>query len=126
LAADREITPRIQRELDTVRAMLRIFCSHRHGSGRDLCPDCAELWDYTQDRVGKCPFAEDKPTCVNCTVHCFRPEKRERIREVMRYSGPRMPWRHPVLTIFHFIDGKRPTPTLKELRDTGSEGDTGW
>jgi hypothetical protein len=39
---------------------------------------------------------------------------RERIREVMRYAGPRMPLRHPILSIFHFIDGKRPAPAKGE------------
>ena len=32
----------------------------------------------------------------------------------MRYSGPRMLFRHPVLTIYHFIDDGRKEP-LKPL-----------
>jgi len=107
--ADRH-SARIRRELETVRAMLLIFCQNRHGGSRELCPGCAELWDYTRKRVEGCPFADGKPTCANCEVHCFRPEMRERIRDVMRFSGPRMPLRRPMLTIWHFIDGKRPTP----------------
>ena len=36
---------------------------------------------------------------------------RERVREVMRYSGPRMLWRHPVLAAAHLMDGRK-TPGL--------------
>jgi hypothetical protein len=32
---------------------------------------------------------------------------RERIREVMRYSGPRMLLSHPLMAIRHLIDGLR-------------------
>ena len=42
-------------------------------------------------------FGDDKPTCANCKVHCYSEAMRERVRDVMRYAGPRMLWRHPVL-----------------------------
>jgi hypothetical protein len=32
---------------------------------------------------------------------------RERVREVMRYAGPKMLTRHPVLAIGHIIDGRK-------------------
>jgi len=35
---------------------------------------------------------------------------REKIRAVMRYAGSRMFYRHPILTLFHFIDGFRKEP----------------
>lgn len=106
-----ETTRRIRRELKTVRAMIEIYCHGHHAADGDLCRECQDLRDYTQMRVQRCPFGRDKPTCVNCTVHCFKREMRDRIRTVMRYAGPKMPTRHPVLSIFHVIDGKRPTPT---------------
>jgi hypothetical protein len=40
---------------------------------------------------------------------------RERIRNVMRYSGPRMVYRHPVLALFHMVDGRRKKP----IKNTG-------
>jgi hypothetical protein len=43
-------------------------------------------------------------------VHCYIPTMREKIRVVMRYAGPRMAHRHPILTSFHFIDSKRKEP----------------
>jgi hypothetical protein len=35
---------------------------------------------------------------------------RERVRAVMRYAGPRMLLRHPILAVLHLLDGMRPPP----------------
>jgi hypothetical protein len=35
---------------------------------------------------------------------------RRRVREVMRYAGPRMLFVHPVLGFRHMLDGLRPNP----------------
>jgi hypothetical protein len=35
---------------------------------------------------------------------------RERIRDVMSYAGPRMVYRHPIMTIGHMLDGLRQEP----------------
>ncbi len=101
---------RIAREQATVTAMIRIFCRNRHASRGELCPECAELQAYAIGRLARCPFGQDKPTCANCRIHCYKPQLRERIREVMRYAGPRMLWRHPVLAIRHLLDGRRMMP----------------
>jgi predicted amidophosphoribosyltransferase len=90
--------------------MIEIYCRGHHGQDGGLCHDCQQLWDYAWTRVERCPFEEEKPTCVNCTAHCFKREMRDRVRAVMRYAGPRMPARHPVLSVFHILDGKRPMP----------------
>ncbi len=106
---------RARREVETVGAMIAIYCRGNHGTERELCADCLALREYTQQRVERCPLLADKPTCVNCPVHCYKLAMREQIRTVMRYSGPRMVWRHPVLSVFHFLDGRhksraRPKP----------------
>lgn len=97
---------RIAREQATVSAMIRIFCRGRHASRGELCSECAELQAYAMNRLARCPFGQDKPTCANCQIHCYKPQLRERIREVMRYAGPRMLWRHPILAIRHLLDGR--------------------
>ena len=82
----------------------------RGGAGRS-CPACAELRAYAEQRLLRCPFGDDKPTCNNCQVHCYRPEMRERVREVMIFAGPRMLLRHPVLALLHLVvDERRPAP----------------
>ena len=63
----------------------------------------------------KCPQASaEKPACKQCPVHCYQPAKREEMKQIMRWAGPRMLWRHPILTVRHLIDDKRPVPELPE------------
>ncbi len=104
--------PRLARELATLSAMIAIHCHDRHGGGDGLCEDCAALLAYATRRLDRCVFGDVKPTCANCTVHCYTAVKREEVRTVMRYAGPRMISRHPVLAIRHVLDGRRPAPTL--------------
>jgi len=93
------------REHSTVNHMIELYCKGNHRPEGALCQDCQELKDYAGSRLEKCPFQENKSTCLKCRVHCYEPGMRERIREVMRYSGPRMLLRHPLLTIRHILDG---------------------
>ncbi|MCU0694060.1 MAG: nitrous oxide-stimulated promoter family protein [Polyangiaceae bacterium] len=104
---------RLQRELKTVHAMIGIYCHDHHGETGTFCADCEPLWQYAQQRVDRCPFGIDKPTCAKCTVHCYQSAMRERIRMVMRYAGPRMMWRHPWLTLLHVLHGRERAPRLK-------------
>lgn len=96
---------RMERELRTIEAMIRIYCRGSHGGRAGLCSQCKRLGDYANSRLERCPFQGHKPTCAKCPTHCYKPEMREMIRVVMRYSGPRMMVRHPVLAIHHLIDG---------------------
>ncbi len=99
---------RIDRERRTVAQMVDIFCRVNHAPPMGLCPECQELLDYAIGRLDKCPFGVGKPTCAKCSVHCYRPDFRRRIREVMRFAGPRMLLRHPVSAIGHLVDKVRP------------------
>ncbi|MDP2007546.1 MAG: nitrous oxide-stimulated promoter family protein [Rubrivivax sp.] len=112
--AARMQTSRLQREQTTLVAMLRMYCEGHHADqpsdAEGLCAECAGLLAYSRKRLAACPFGPEKPTCVNCQVHCYGPKQREETRVVMRYAGPRMLLRHPVLAIAHLIDGKRPAP----------------
>lgn len=65
--------------------------------------DGQEVLSYAMDRSERCPFMESKAFCSNCKVHCYRPEMREKIRDVMRFSGPRMLFYHPVLAVSHML-----------------------
>ncbi len=67
---------------------------------------------YAEKRLALCPFGADKPTCGKCTVHCYKPALRERVRRIMRFSGPRMLWHHPLMAICHLLDSRRPAPPL--------------
>lgn len=106
-----ELPPRLRREKATIEAMVAIYCRARHGAtGREMCRDCRELLDYAEKRLALCPFQEHKPTCGNCTVHCYKPSLREKVRSIMRFAGPRMLRRHPLMAIRHLLDGRRRPP----------------
>ena len=113
-AHDRRRYPRLARELATIRAMAHIYCRDQHRHQRAVCSECDELMTYATRRLDRCVFGEDKPTCANCKVHCYNATMRERVRTMMRYAGPRMIWRHPVLAIFHIVDGRREAPALPQ------------
>lgn len=103
---------RMKRELRTVEAMTRIYCRDHHGHAPVPCARCSELIEYAARRLDGCPYGAEKPTCIHCPVHCYRPEMRDRVRAVMRYAGPQMSYRHPVLAFYHILDGyRRPSTT---------------
>jgi len=106
-AATRQLPARIKREMNTVEAMIQIYCHYHHKSNDALCQQCLELKQYAGLRLEKCTFQEEKPTCGQCPVHCYKPAMREKIKEIMRFSGPRMIICHPLLAIMHLIDKKR-------------------
>ena len=99
-----------EREKRMVSEMIALYCRKRHGTrAGELCPECAELAEYARQRSDRCPFMETKTFCSNCSncrVHCYKPEMREKIREVMRFSGPRMIFHHPVAAVRHVIETK--------------------
>ena len=93
---------RIDREKRTVGIMVHIYCRAHHGSDPGtLCTECTTLLDYASERLDSCQFGEEKPACNKCPVHCYAPKPREKVREVMRFAGPRMTLRHPILAIVH-------------------------
>jgi len=94
---------KISREKKTIEAMISIYCQDIHKRNPSLCEECKNLLDYAFMRVVLCPFRNKKPACSKCTVHCYKDDMRKKIREVMKYSGPRMALRHPVLTLLHYI-----------------------
>ncbi|RQW83590.1 MAG: nitrous oxide-stimulated promoter family protein [Geobacter sp.] len=83
--------------------MARIFCRADHQTAEGLCPECRALLNYALERIDRCPYQGDKPVCSTCPIHCYQPAMREKVRQVMRYAGPRMLLRHPLLSVLHFL-----------------------
>jgi YbgA-like uncharacterized protein len=101
------------RALKTIETMVHMYCrGHGHEGRAPLCSECGALFEYAKRRLERCVFGDAKPSCANCVVHCYRADMREQIRVVMRWAGPRMMLRHPVMGIAHLIDERRPVPTL--------------
>ena len=113
MLADMEFEDRrLERERKTIAAMMRIYCQDHHGRRADLCQTCQEIYEYARVRLRRCRFQGGKPACAKCPVHCYAPQQRATVQEIMRYAGPRMLWRHPILAIRHLLDARRPVPGL--------------
>ena len=106
---ERPTEPRLLRELATIEAMTRIYCADHHGATVP-CAACRELIAYAAKRLAVCPFGAEKPVCAKCQVHCYGRAMRDQVREVMRYAGPRMMWRHPLLALAHVVDKRYVAP----------------
>ncbi|MCG9480024.1 MAG: nitrous oxide-stimulated promoter family protein [Actinomycetia bacterium] len=94
----------IELEKITVTKMIELYCAHLHSpNGGPPCKQCSKLITYVHLKLDHCLFGNDKPTCNNCTMHCYQPQMRSRIKLIMRYSGPRMLYCYPVLAIKHLM-----------------------
>jgi len=105
---NQQIEEKRENEKKVCDLMIQIFCSKNHKTHslkkiENLCSECKELSDYVHLRVSKCPFMETKTFCAMCRVHCYKPQMKEKIKIVMRFSGPRMLFYHPILAIKHLI-----------------------
>lgn len=97
-----------EKEKRTVRFMIEIYCHGKHKTkGNNLCPECSELADYSASRIDHCPHMATKTFCSSCKTHCYKAQMREKIRKVMRYSGPRMIIYCPKMVIRHHIEGRK-------------------
>ncbi len=70
---------RIALEKETVELMIRLYCRKKE-KNTVLCP------------------------CKKCTVHCYKPVMRERMRQTMRFAGPRMIFYSPWAAIRHLLN----------------------
>ena len=105
-----------EREKRMVSQMIVLYCRKKHHTRGDLCPQCAALDAYAKMRADKCPFMETKTFCSNCRIHCYKPDMRAKIREVMRFAGPRMILHHPVAAIRHVVETKKEQRRLGRIK----------
>jgi hypothetical protein len=54
-----------------------------------LCADCRRLLAHAIVKRTHCQL-DPKPACKKCPVHCYSPDYRDKMREVMRYSGRKL------------------------------------
>jgi len=99
------------KEKKLIPEMVRIYCRGKHKAARkeaglkrgEICTECRELTDYALFRLEKCPFKVNKKFCSFCKIHCYKPDMKVKIKDVMRYSGPRMLFPHPIFAISHVV-----------------------
>ncbi len=99
---------KLRRDLRVLAKFVEVHCRDRHerasvaparlktldldalGSGSsDLCPACSKLLAHAFAKRVRCPL-DPKPACKHCSAHCYQPQYREDIRNIMRYSGRRL------------------------------------
>jgi hypothetical protein len=94
--------------INTVKAMIFMYCVATHKtknkSKQGICKSCLELEKYSLNKLEKCPYGINKPNCSKCPVHCYSEEMRAKIQVIMRYSGPRMIYKHPLLSVFYIMN----------------------
>ena len=82
----KETKDRITREKEMLPEMVKIYC---HG---------------VHNRLDHCRWGNEKNFCSQCPCHCYKPAMREKIRAVMRYSGPRIMLYHPLVGSLHAFE----------------------
>jgi hypothetical protein len=95
--------PVIQKEKEMVTKMIDLYCRKKHHRN-ELCEQCQDLKSYAYKRLSLCRFGEEKTACSNCTVHCYKPDYRQRMKAVMRFSGPWMLLYHPIYSVKHLLN----------------------
>lgn len=94
---------KIKKEKRIVHEMIALYCRKKHRTKKGLCPSCQSLETYAYHRSDVCPFMQTKSFCSNCKVHCYRSDIRLQMKEVMRFSGPRMLLYHPLMAMHHLV-----------------------
>lgn len=95
---------RISKQKKAIAVMIKIYCKKKHSTKDKLCDECETLLKYAILRLDNCKFGNSKPNCSDCKIHCYKKDMKEKITEVMKYSGPRLLLHNPKIAIDHLID----------------------
>jgi hypothetical protein len=109
----------LRKDLRTLALFIRIYCRAHHesrnqvnirgfdlkeitGKSLELCPQCANLLHHAFVKRQHCTY-DPKPACKDCPSHCYAKTYRQKIREVMRFSGRKLLLSGRLDYIFHLI-----------------------
>ena len=113
-------TPKLlQRDLRTLTRFIQIYCHGHHyhqapavlrgmdlqkiaGKPVELCPPCTKLLQHALVKRTHCQ-RNPKPQCKDCPSHCYAPNYRQQIREVMRFSGMKLLFSGRLDYLFHLL-----------------------
>jgi predicted amidophosphoribosyltransferase len=134
MLADRARVREIAGDLRVLGTFVETFCRHHCGEAerapfrmaaidlsvtdlgrRKVCADCRKLLSHAVTKRARCPL-DPKPACRLCQVHCYAPHMRERIREVMKFSGRHLILRGRLDLLLHFLERKPKAVTFKDGR----------
>ena len=115
--------PLTSKEIKDLKVLLQftaVYCRVKHGGDKSIvatsehelqrlplqkypvCRECCAFLLYAFERRLRCPL-EDKPICKHCPVHCYKTEYREKVREIMRFSGQYLILRGRFDLLWHYF-----------------------
>jgi hypothetical protein len=115
----KELSRREKADMKILVRFVAVFCREKHegekrpsaidvpglenvAPGVELCPECARLLRYAIAMRRRCA-QEPKPACKKCPTPCYRPEHRERVRAVMRFSSTYLLKRGRLDLLLHYL-----------------------
>lgn len=90
------------KEIVMLEYMVKLY-SKKKLKEDELSERCIQLLEYAKYRRSKCPHGENKPYCSCCEIRCYKSSEREFMSKVMKFSGPRMIFKHPILAFDHLF-----------------------
>jgi hypothetical protein len=109
-----------RKDLRLLVSFTAVYCRHHHdapttgvdiGSGsseplvdgkHQVCAECREFLAYAVARRINCPL-DPKPVCKHCPVHCYKPNYRQQVKDVMRFSGKYLLLRGRLDLLWHYF-----------------------
>ncbi|MCG8482107.1 MAG: nitrous oxide-stimulated promoter family protein [Clostridia bacterium] len=97
---------KITKEKETITLMIKLYCNKKHHTKEKLCKECVAIKKYAHARLNRCPFGDEKSFCSKCPLGgCYEKSKREEIKKIMKYSGPRIILYRLKTVVEHFFRG---------------------
>lgn len=90
------------REKKVITEMVKLYCKKNHKNDK-LCDECRDVLNYSLNRIDNCKYMDTKTFCSNCKAPCYGPKMKEKVKQIMKFSGPRILFHHPLLVISHML-----------------------
>jgi len=109
------LTPYQLKDITVIGRFTEVWCSDHHHADRHpfslpngkkplkLCAGCSAFMDYAVKKRLNCPLEAEKPNCKRCRIHCYGPEQRTLVKQIMAWSGRRMILRGRLDYLWHYF-----------------------
>lgn len=120
MVVHKDFSEKEKSDIRTLMKFVEIFCRENHNGERrpftfrlrdlkeiekkeiSLCPDCTKLLTYGLTMRLKCPH-DPKPMCKKCETQCYKGDYKEKIREIMKFSGMYLIKHGRVDLLYHYF-----------------------
>ena len=102
-------------DIKIIARFTEVWCAGQHHDNRQpvtvhpglqpfkLCPDGTAFLQYAVKKRLCCPLEAEKPTCRRCRIHCYAPQQRALVKQIMAWSGKRMILRGRLDYLWHYF-----------------------